>query len=209
MDYDRYDAFLHHIFKQTQGDAWFRPSEDNLSAGVALRVDHGEYDFPNAPRDFFIFWIGICLSPFACFFFLLYYWSVQTMRAICLAMLSHAWRILSVFTFSSGPIHRTPYPNNTLIPPPLLSHLPTSQHPTLRSRLITAPGCSDDSMMHMPTNRELQLRTDPATQRRSQKLPNERGRGNPRADISRRYHYHYQYHNNSFAFLYFFSALVS
>ena len=38
MDYDRYDAFLHHIFKQTQGDAWFRPNEDNLSAGVALRV---------------------------------------------------------------------------------------------------------------------------------------------------------------------------
>ena len=41
MDYDRYDAFLHHIFKQTQGDAWFRPSEDNLSAGVCLRVDFG------------------------------------------------------------------------------------------------------------------------------------------------------------------------
>ena len=38
MDYDRYDAFLHHIFKQTQGDAWFRPNEDTLSAGVALRV---------------------------------------------------------------------------------------------------------------------------------------------------------------------------
>ncbi|EJD07746.1 uncharacterized protein FOMMEDRAFT_74790 [Fomitiporia mediterranea MF3/22] len=43
MDYDRYDAFLHHIFKQTQGDAWFRPSEDNLSAGVALRIDHGRF----------------------------------------------------------------------------------------------------------------------------------------------------------------------
>lgn len=41
MDYDRYDAFLHHIFKQTQGDAWFRPNEDTLSAGVALRVDNG------------------------------------------------------------------------------------------------------------------------------------------------------------------------
>ncbi len=38
MDYDRYDAFLHHIFKQTQADAWFRPNEDTLSAGVALRV---------------------------------------------------------------------------------------------------------------------------------------------------------------------------
>ena len=43
MDYDRYDAFLHHIFKQTQGDAWFRPNEDNISVGVALRVDNGEY----------------------------------------------------------------------------------------------------------------------------------------------------------------------
>lgn len=39
MDYDRYDAFLHHIFKQTQGDAWFRPNEDTLSAGVALRIN--------------------------------------------------------------------------------------------------------------------------------------------------------------------------
>lgn len=39
MDYDRYDAILHHIFKQTQGDAWFRPNEDNLPCGVAVRVD--------------------------------------------------------------------------------------------------------------------------------------------------------------------------
>ena len=43
MDYDRYVAFLHHIFKQTQGDAWFRPNEDNIAVGVALRVDNGEY----------------------------------------------------------------------------------------------------------------------------------------------------------------------
>ncbi|KAI0764841.1 glycosyl transferase family group 2-domain-containing protein [Fomes fomentarius] len=43
MDYDRYDAFLHHIFKQTQGDAWFRPNEDNIAVGVALRVENGEY----------------------------------------------------------------------------------------------------------------------------------------------------------------------
>lgn len=49
MDYDRYDAFLHHIFKQTQGDAWFRPSEDNLSAGVCLRVDSGAW------ADFYYF----------------------------------------------------------------------------------------------------------------------------------------------------------
>ncbi|KAF9647641.1 hypothetical protein BDM02DRAFT_3169688, partial [Thelephora ganbajun] len=38
MDYDRYDAILHHIFKQTQGDAWFRPNEDHLPCGVAVRV---------------------------------------------------------------------------------------------------------------------------------------------------------------------------
>lgn len=45
MDYDRYDAFLHHIFKQTQGDAWFRPNEDGVgvSAGVCLRIDNGEF----------------------------------------------------------------------------------------------------------------------------------------------------------------------
>ncbi|KAH9918350.1 glycosyl transferase family group 2-domain-containing protein [Epithele typhae] len=40
MDYDAYDALLHHIFKQTQGDAWFKPSE-NIHAGVCLRVDNG------------------------------------------------------------------------------------------------------------------------------------------------------------------------
>lgn len=43
MDYDRYDAILHHIFKQTQGDAWFRPNEDQLPCGVAVRVGEGEF----------------------------------------------------------------------------------------------------------------------------------------------------------------------
>ncbi|KAF7797020.1 hypothetical protein EIP86_008212 [Pleurotus ostreatoroseus] len=38
MDYDLYDALLHHIFKQTQGDAWFKPSEENVHAGVCIRV---------------------------------------------------------------------------------------------------------------------------------------------------------------------------
>ena len=38
MDYDTFDAILHHIFKQTQGDAWFRPNEESTSAGVCLRV---------------------------------------------------------------------------------------------------------------------------------------------------------------------------
>ncbi|KAJ7058150.1 glycosyl transferase family group 2-domain-containing protein [Mycena amicta] len=40
MDYDRYDALLHHLFKQTQGDAWFRPDEP-VSSGIALRVSDG------------------------------------------------------------------------------------------------------------------------------------------------------------------------
>ena len=44
MNYDRYGAaFLHHIFKQTQGDAWFRPNEDSIAVGVVLRVESGEY----------------------------------------------------------------------------------------------------------------------------------------------------------------------
>jgi len=43
MDYDAYDALLHHIFKQTLGDAWFKPSEENVHAGVCLRVDAGRF----------------------------------------------------------------------------------------------------------------------------------------------------------------------
>ncbi|KAL7277979.1 hypothetical protein ACG7TL_007932 [Trametes sanguinea] len=43
MDYDAYDALLHHIFRQTQGDAWFKPSEENVYAGVCLRVDSGNF----------------------------------------------------------------------------------------------------------------------------------------------------------------------
>ncbi|KAH7890394.1 glycosyl transferase family group 2-domain-containing protein [Phlebopus sp. FC_14] len=43
MDYDRYDATLHWIFKQTQGDAWFRPNEDALPAGVCLRTHDGSF----------------------------------------------------------------------------------------------------------------------------------------------------------------------
>ncbi|GJJ11705.1 hypothetical protein Clacol_005941 [Clathrus columnatus] len=37
-DYDAYDAILHHIFKETQGDAWFKPLSENMAAGVCLRV---------------------------------------------------------------------------------------------------------------------------------------------------------------------------
>ncbi|KAI0261233.1 glycosyl transferase family group 2-domain-containing protein [Gloeopeniophorella convolvens] len=43
MDYDRYDALLHYIFKQTQGDAWFRPDARDIAAGVCLRDDAGSY----------------------------------------------------------------------------------------------------------------------------------------------------------------------
>ncbi|KAH9979496.1 glycosyl transferase family group 2-domain-containing protein [Lactifluus volemus] len=43
MDYDAYDALLHHIFKQTQGDAWFKPSAENVHAGVCLRIQAGQY----------------------------------------------------------------------------------------------------------------------------------------------------------------------
>jgi hypothetical protein len=62
MDYDAYDALLHHVFKQvrsspphnhnhlpiyshpqTQGDAWFRPTEENISSGVCLRVQPGQF----------------------------------------------------------------------------------------------------------------------------------------------------------------------
>jgi len=43
MDYDAFDALLHHIFKQTQGDAWFKPTEENLHAGVCLRVSSGQF----------------------------------------------------------------------------------------------------------------------------------------------------------------------
>jgi hypothetical protein len=42
----RYDAFLHHIFRQTQGDAWFRPDEGPISGGVCLRVS----DSPHQPE---------------------------------------------------------------------------------------------------------------------------------------------------------------
>lgn len=43
MDYDRYDATLHYIFKQTQGDAWFRPHEDSVPPGVCLRTHEGQF----------------------------------------------------------------------------------------------------------------------------------------------------------------------
>jgi hypothetical protein len=29
-EYDAHDAILHHIFKQTQGEAWFKPAEESM-----------------------------------------------------------------------------------------------------------------------------------------------------------------------------------
>ncbi|KAH9062582.1 glycosyl transferase family group 2-domain-containing protein [Lactarius deliciosus] len=43
MDYDAYDALLHHIFRQTQGDSWFKPSAENVHAGVCVRIQAGQY----------------------------------------------------------------------------------------------------------------------------------------------------------------------
>ncbi|KAL0059149.1 hypothetical protein AAF712_014121 [Marasmius tenuissimus] len=59
MDYDRWDAVLHHIFKQTQGDAWFRPQEDNLTSGVAVRINDDN------PPEFRVFpYENASLEPF-------------------------------------------------------------------------------------------------------------------------------------------------
>jgi cellulose synthase/poly-beta-1,6-N-acetylglucosamine synthase-like glycosyltransferase len=43
MDYDNYDAILHYLWARTQGDAWFKPTEENISAGVCLRVEQGRF----------------------------------------------------------------------------------------------------------------------------------------------------------------------
>ncbi|THV01495.1 hypothetical protein K435DRAFT_655221 [Dendrothele bispora CBS 962.96] len=43
MDYDNYDAVLHYIWARTQTDAWFKPTEDNVSAGICLRLDQGHF----------------------------------------------------------------------------------------------------------------------------------------------------------------------
>ncbi|KAJ7659258.1 glycosyl transferase family group 2-domain-containing protein [Mycena polygramma] len=47
MDYDSWDALVQYLFKKaslrTQGDAWFKPSEENISAGVCLRVEPGHF----------------------------------------------------------------------------------------------------------------------------------------------------------------------
>jgi len=43
MDYDSYDAVLHWVFRSTQNETWFKPSEENVSAGVCLRTEPGHF----------------------------------------------------------------------------------------------------------------------------------------------------------------------
>ncbi|KAI0038668.1 hypothetical protein FA95DRAFT_1567610 [Auriscalpium vulgare] len=43
MDNDAHDALLRHIFKHTQGNAWLKPSEENIHAGVCLRIAPGQF----------------------------------------------------------------------------------------------------------------------------------------------------------------------
>ncbi|KIJ67352.1 hypothetical protein HYDPIDRAFT_108074 [Hydnomerulius pinastri MD-312] len=42
MDYDPYDALLHYVYQQTQGEAWFRPAE-GIATGVCLRTESGHF----------------------------------------------------------------------------------------------------------------------------------------------------------------------
>lgn len=49
MDYDRHDALLHWLFRQTQGDAWFRPNESTISSGVALRISDSASPLAGTP----------------------------------------------------------------------------------------------------------------------------------------------------------------
>ncbi|KAK7038697.1 hypothetical protein VNI00_010581 [Paramarasmius palmivorus] len=51
FDYDRWDALLHHLFKLTQGDAWFKP-EEPVSSGVAVRITEAGSDDPPEYRLF-------------------------------------------------------------------------------------------------------------------------------------------------------------
>lgn len=67
IDYDPYDALLHHVYQQvrcglsfffsfffpflprsrvrdqTQGEAWFRPAEEHIATGVCIRTETGHF----------------------------------------------------------------------------------------------------------------------------------------------------------------------
>lgn len=57
-DYDAYDAILHHVFRATQGDGWFKPSQESLATGVCLRVDADTRTFRMFPYQ------NVGLRPF-------------------------------------------------------------------------------------------------------------------------------------------------
>ncbi|KAK7472064.1 hypothetical protein VKT23_000178 [Stygiomarasmius scandens] len=57
MDFDKYDALLHHIYKHTS-DSWLKPHEENLTSGVALRINDDPVEFRVFPYE------NISLEPF-------------------------------------------------------------------------------------------------------------------------------------------------
>jgi len=57
MDFDKCDALLHHIYKHTS-DSWLKPHEENLTSGVALRVNDDPVEFRVFPYE------NISLEPF-------------------------------------------------------------------------------------------------------------------------------------------------
>ncbi|KAH6905024.1 glycosyl transferase family group 2-domain-containing protein [Coprinopsis sp. MPI-PUGE-AT-0042] len=65
MEYDSYDAILHYVFRSTQGDTWFKPQEENVAAGVCIRVEPGHFRcFPYNNRFLAPFEAGIrALNP--------------------------------------------------------------------------------------------------------------------------------------------------
>ncbi|KAE9389013.1 hypothetical protein BT96DRAFT_1003645 [Gymnopus androsaceus JB14] len=64
MDYDNYDAVLHYLWARTQGDAWFKPTEENVAAGVCLRVEPGHFRvFPYENRYLVPFETVRALNP--------------------------------------------------------------------------------------------------------------------------------------------------
>lgn len=62
MDYDAYDAILHHVFGKTQDDVWFKHAEENVAVGVCLRVASAT----DAEAEFRVFpYENAFLAPFA------------------------------------------------------------------------------------------------------------------------------------------------
>jgi hypothetical protein len=93
MDYDRYDALLHYIFKQTQGDAWFRPDARDIAAGVCLRDDAGEYRvFPYETIALEPFEVAVRAMGLMC--------AVKVRSAVAHAAVSQVYVLVLFFFFS-------------------------------------------------------------------------------------------------------------